>query len=123
MGSRLCEHDRMTNTEPMQPEPMPDLPVPPATSTASYPPPAPQAQPASMNAEAVSPKSRAVAAILGFFLGILGIDRFYLGNVGLGIAKLLVGWLTAGIWPLIDWIYILAGAAHDGRGLPVKNWG
>jgi len=72
---------------------------------------------------AISPKSRTVAAILGFFLGGLGVDRFYLGNIGMGVAKLLVGWLTFGIWPLVDWIIILAGAAHDGDGLPVTNWG
>jgi hypothetical protein len=71
---------------------------------------------------AISPKSRTVASILGFFLGGLGIDRFYLGNTGMGVAKLLVGWLTLGIWPLVDWIIILAGAAHDGQGLPVTNW-
>ena len=70
----------------------------------------------------VSPKSRTVAAILGFFLGIIGVDRFYLGNIGMGVAKLLLGWLTAGIWPFIDWIIILVGAAHDGDGLPVTNW-
>ena len=70
----------------------------------------------------VSPKSRMVAAILGFFLGGLGVDRFYLGNIGMGVAKLLVGWLTLGIWPLIDWIVILAGGAHDGDGLPVTEW-
>jgi len=70
----------------------------------------------------VSPKSRTVASILGFFLGGLGVDRFYLGNIGMGVAKLLVGWLTLGIWPLIDWIIILAGNAHDGEGLPVRNW-
>jgi len=71
---------------------------------------------------AVSPKSRTVASILGFFLGGLGVDRFYLGNIGMGVAKLLLGWLTVGIWPLIDWIIILAGSAHDGEGLPVTNW-
>jgi TM2 domain len=71
---------------------------------------------------AVSPKSRTVASVLGFFLGGLGVDRFYLGNIGMGVAKLLVGWLTLGIWPLVDWIIILAGAAHDGEGLPVTNW-
>ena len=70
----------------------------------------------------ISPKSRTVASILGFFLGGLGVDRFYLGNIGMGVAKLLVGWLTLGIWPLIDWIIILAGGAHDGDGLPVTNW-
>jgi TM2 domain/Protein of unknown function (DUF2510) len=72
---------------------------------------------------AISPKSRTVASILGFFLGGLGVDRFYLGNIGMGVAKLLLGWLTLGIWPLVDWIVILAGAAHDGEGLPVTNWG
>jgi hypothetical protein len=70
----------------------------------------------------VSPKSRTVASILGFFLGGIGVDRFYLGNIGMGVAKLFLGWLTLGIWPLIDWIIILAGAAHDGEGLPVTNW-
>ena len=70
----------------------------------------------------VSPKSRTVASILGFFLGGLGVDRFYLGNIGLGVAKLLLGWATLGIWPLVDWIIILAGSAHDGDGLPVTNW-
>jgi hypothetical protein len=70
----------------------------------------------------ISPKSRTVASILGFFLGGLGVDRFYLGNTGMGVAKLLVGWLTLGIWPLVDWIIILAGGAHDGQGLLVRNW-
>ncbi len=40
----------------------------------------------------------------------------------MGVAKLLLGWLTLGIWPLIDCIIILAGGAHDGEGLPVTNW-
>lgn len=40
--------------------------------------------------------------LLSVFLGGFGIDRFYIGDTGLGIAKLLVGWLTFGIWPLVD---------------------
>jgi hypothetical protein len=80
------------------------------------------AAPMQAYAGGVSPKSRTVASILGFFLGGLGVDRFYLGNIGMGVAKLFLGWLTLGIWPLIDWIVILAGAAHDGDGLPVTNW-
>ena len=70
----------------------------------------------------ISPKSRTIAALLGFFLGGIGIHRFYLGNVGMAVAMLLLGWLTLGIWPLIDWIVVLAGAAHDGQGLPVVAW-
>lgn len=40
--------------------------------------------------------------ILSVFTGSLGIDRFLLGDVGLGVCKLLFGWLTLGIWPLAD---------------------
>ena len=63
-----------------------------------------------------------MASLLSFFLGGLGVDRFYLGNIGMGVAKLLVGWLTLGIWPLVDFIIIVVGSAHDGEGLPVTNW-
>jgi len=70
----------------------------------------------------VSPKSRLVAFLLSFFLGAFAVDRFYLGNIGLGVAKLLLGWLTLGIWHVIDWILIVAGGAHDGDGLPVTRW-
>lgn len=63
-----------------------------------------------------------MAAILGFFLGALGVHRFYLGNIGMGVALLLVGPLTAYVWNLIDWIIVLAGSSHDGQGLAVTNW-
>ena len=70
----------------------------------------------------VSPKSRTVAAILGFFLGAFGVHRFYLGNIGMGVALLLVGPFTLYIWNLIDWIVVLVGSAHDGDRLPVIAW-
>lgn len=40
--------------------------------------------------------------LLSIFLGGLGVDRFIIGDIGLGVAKLLLGWLTFGIWPFID---------------------
>ncbi|MBQ7797681.1 MAG: TM2 domain-containing protein [Clostridia bacterium] len=43
-----------------------------------------------------------VILLMSIFLGGLGIDRFMLGDVGLGVCKLLFGWLTLGIWPFID---------------------
>ena len=39
--------------------------------------------------------------LLSFFVGELGIDRFYDGRIGTGIAKLLTGG-GLGIWWLID---------------------
>ena len=47
-------------------------------------------------------KNPTTTLLLSIFLGGLGVDRFYIGDTGLGVAKLLVGWLTFGIWPLID---------------------
>ena len=47
-------------------------------------------------------KSPTTTLIFSIFLGGLGIDRFYIGDIGLGIAKLLFGWITFGLWPLID---------------------
>ncbi len=40
--------------------------------------------------------------LLSVFVGALGVDRFYIGDFGLGICKLLFGWVTFGIWPLVD---------------------
>ena len=51
------------------------------------------------------PKSWVVALILSLFLGILGIDRFYMGYIGTGILKLITfGGL--GVWYLVDIILI-----------------
>lgn len=67
-----------------------------------------------------SDKSYLVAWILSYFLGFLGIDRFYLGYTGLGIAKLLT-FGGCGIWAFIDWILIFAGVTKDSQGRPLKN--
>lgn len=50
-------------------------------------------------------KSWMAALLLSIFLGSLGIDRFYLGYVGLGILKLITCG-GCGIWSLIDIILI-----------------
>jgi TM2 domain-containing membrane protein YozV len=63
-------------------------------------------------------KSWLVALLLSIFLGSLGVDRFYLGYVGLGVLKLLTMG-GCGIWGIIDIILIAAGKlkAADGSEL------
>jgi TM2 domain-containing membrane protein YozV len=56
--------------------------------------------------------------LLSFFLGGLGVDRLYLGQTGLGIAKLLtVG--GCGVWALVDLILIAMRKVKDNEGLPL----
>jgi len=55
-----------------------------------------------------SAKSKSTALILSWLLGWLGADRFYLGDVGLGILKLLT-FGGCGIWSLIDAILLTVG--------------
>lgn len=52
--------------------------------------------------DTLSLKNKTVTLILAIFLGGFGVDRFYIGDVGKGIAKLLFGWVTLGIWPFVD---------------------
>ena len=60
-------------------------------------------------------KSWTTAILLSFFLGVLAIDRFYLGYTTLGIIKLLtLGGF--GIWALIDFIMILIRALKPKDG-------
>lgn len=67
----------------------------------------------------ISEKSMVAAALLCFFLGYLGIHRFYVGKIGTGILWLLTaGWF--GIGTLIDFIVILCENFRDGRGLVIK---
>lgn len=72
-------------------------------------------------APTVSAKSRTAALVLAIFLGGLGIHKFYLGRVGMGILYLCTGGLF-GIGWLIDIITIAVGSARDGFGLPVLDW-
>ena len=69
----------------------------------------------------ISPKSRTVAAVLAFFLGVLGVHRFYVGKVGTGVAQLLTGG-GVGVWTLVDFIMILVGSFKDKEGQTLVNW-
>ncbi|MCL2575907.1 MAG: TM2 domain-containing protein [Defluviitaleaceae bacterium] len=70
--------------------------------------------------------------LLSIFLGGLGIDRFVLGDVGLGVGKLCVwlfGWIlwivfmgwTAWIWWIVD-IFLVSGRAREKNFETVINF-
>lgn len=67
------------------------------------------------SAPASGGKSQLTAVLLAFFLGGLGIHRFYLGYTWQGVVQLLtLGGL--GIWALIDFIRILIGDLQPKNG-------
>lgn len=55
--------------------------------------------------QAAPMKDPQTALIISIFLGTYGIDRFYIGDTGLGVGKLLTCG-GAGIWAIIDWFGI-----------------
>ncbi|MEE8624218.1 MAG: TM2 domain-containing protein [Acidiferrobacterales bacterium] len=58
--------------------------------------------------------------LLCFFLGALGIHRFYVGKIGTGILQLItLGGL--GIWALVDFIMIVTGNFKDKQGMVIKS--
>lgn len=72
------------------------------------------------------PKSKIVAGILGILVGGLGIHRFYLGYIGIGIVQIVVSILTCGLgslWGFIEGILILcdAGITADYDGNPLSD--
>ena len=67
-----------------------------------------------------SRRSYVVAILLSLFLGGLGVDRFYMGYIGLGIAKLLT-FGGCGIWQLIDLVLIIVGKLKDADGQELER--
>lgn len=73
-----------------------------------------------------SDKSKTIAGLLQLLslVGIGGIGRFYIGDVGMGVAQLLVGLLTCGvglIWSIVDAVLILTDKVNDPQGRPLRD--
>lgn len=81
----------------------------------------------------VSDKGKVATALFCFFLGMLGIHRFYLGSYASGIVMLVMfiggvlipvlGWgliIIESIWVIIDFIRILCNSLVDSQGRKLR---
>lgn len=80
-----------------------------------------------MTGEPYSDKSKLVAGLLQLLglIGLVGVGRMYLGQVGLGVAQLVVGLVTCGIgaviWGIVDAVLIFTDKVRDRNGLPLRD--
>lgn len=103
--------DNHSQIPPSAPGPMPTTP--PVASAPVPGPPAPTATP-------IGEKSFLTTWLLALLLGVLGVDRIYLGKIGTGILKL-VTFGGLGIWALIDLILVLTNSTRDAKGLALAG--
>ena len=65
-------------------------------------------------------KDPTISLIVSLLAGSLGIDRFLIGDTGLGVGKLLTcGGL--GIWAIIDWFMIM-GATREKNMIKIQQF-
>jgi len=74
----------------------------------------------------ISEKQKTTAILLAFFLGALGIHRFYVGKTGTGVIMLLltltiIGIYISWIWATIDLVMIILDKFKDGKGLIISK--
>ena len=65
-------------------------------------------------------KDPTTSLIVSILAGSLGIDRFIIGDTGLGIGKLITcGGL--GIWAIIDW-FLIQGATREKNMMKIQQF-
>jgi len=69
----------------------------------------------------ISDRSRGVALALGFFGGVFGLHRFYVGKTHTGIGMICT-FGGFGIWWLYDMVLLAAGEFRDADDLPLRRW-
>ncbi|MEB3981911.1 TM2 domain-containing protein [Mycobacterium sp. 663a-19] len=118
-------HDAADHQPPQQPPPPGPPPPYPQYPAPYYDPAAPFGR-HPVTGQPLSDKSKTIAGLLQLLslVGIGGIGRFYIGDVGVGVAQLLVGWFTCGIgliWSIVDAILILTDKVPDPQGRPLRD--
>lgn len=111
----------MTSTLPPQGYDGSSQPAAPQLGAPSYAPAPGHAPAPQFGAQQPPLKSFLVTWLLALLVGVLGVDRFYLGKIGTGIAKLLT-FGGFGIWWLVDLIITLTGNQTDKQRRPLDGF-
>lgn len=71
------------------------------------------------NLEKISYKDPTLHVMISLWGGTIGLDRFFLGDIGLGIGKLItLG--GCGLWAIIDW-FMISSAAKEKNYISLRN--
>lgn len=61
--------------------------------------------------QSIELKDPIISLVLSLLCGGFGVDRFFIGDIGLGVAKLFTCG-GCGVWSLIDW-FLIMGATKE----------